>query len=66
MQDLINSSIRLEEDILTPSPRTPPGEVGLTPTLESDPGTPIGPIGQPREPRMEIVAIIGPIGSDAD
>jgi hypothetical protein len=41
MQDLIESSIRLEDD--SPVLGTPPDEGILTPTLETDPGTLVGP-----------------------
>jgi hypothetical protein len=66
MQDLIKSSIWLDEDNSTPMPRTPPGEGGPTPTLETDPGTLVRPTCQTWEPRSEIAAITGPPDSDVD
>jgi hypothetical protein len=46
--------------------RTPPGEGGLTPTLETDPKTLVGPTCQDWEPGSEIAAITGPPDTDAD
>jgi hypothetical protein len=66
VQDLIKSSIWLDEDSSTPVLRTPPGEGGPTPTLETDPGTLVGPTCQVWEPGSEIAAITGPPDSDTD
>jgi hypothetical protein len=43
LQDLIKSSIQLNEDSPAPASGTLPGEGGLAPTLEIDLGTPTGP-----------------------
>jgi hypothetical protein len=50
----------------TPTLGTPPGEDGLTPTLETDLGTLVGPINQTGELGMKIAAIIGSRDSVTD
>jgi hypothetical protein len=78
-QDLFKPSIRLEEDIppltsrtspgegsLVPMPRTPSGKGGTTRSYEADPGTPVGPVSKDREPGGRVVAIVGPLGLDAN
>jgi hypothetical protein len=66
VQDLIRSSIRLDDDSATPTLGTLPDDSGMAPTEETNLETPAGPTGQAREPGWEVAAITEPSISDAD
>jgi hypothetical protein len=66
MQDLIKPFIRLYECSPVTMVGTPPGEGGLTPTLETSLRTLTGPAGQAQEPGLEIAAVTGPSSSETN